>query len=284
MWFFKHVDDADCLGTYQNSDVLIYGIGFKDKINIKIFNETDLVFKDEKTSENYVAISYWHVPKDITPGYYTLSIIGYDSNNNFIEHNIVFYICKEPKLSGGGIEDPFTETLKQIFLLISFIIFLFIILGIFGYSRIKRKNLLNNIIRKNIYEHINSNPGIHFRGLLTDLNLKTGALAHHIKALIRENLIKEYQDGMYRRYCLFTENLSKRLVLSNIQKKILTIIKENPGISQSNIAIMIGNSKGNVNYHIKILNVSSMIFVIKDGRISHCYLNSINKIVSANEQ
>ena len=117
-------------------------IGFKDKIKVKIFNETDLIYEDEKTSENFVAISYWHVPKDITIGYYNMTIGGYDTNNNYIEHKIIFYICEEAE-DKSGIEHPFTETLKQIFSLFPLIIILFIILGIFGYSRIKRRNLLN---------------------------------------------------------------------------------------------------------------------------------------------
>ena len=141
-WFFLNIDDEYRLGTYQNNDVLIYGIGFKDKIKVKIFNETDLIYEDEKTSENFVAISYWHVPKDITIGYYNMTIGGYDTNNNYIEHKIIFYICEEAE-DKSGIEHPFTETLKQIFSLFPLIIILFIILGIFGYSRIKRRNLLN---------------------------------------------------------------------------------------------------------------------------------------------
>jgi predicted transcriptional regulator len=272
-WFFKYIDDADQLGTEQNNDVLIYGIGFKDKINVKIFNETDLIYEDEKTSENYVAISYWHVPKDISIGYYNMTIGGYDTNNNYIEHKIIFYICEEPEVMGGIVEDPFSEILKQIFLLIPLIIILLIILGIFGYSRIKRKNLLNNIIRKRIYEHINSNPGVHFRGLLADLNLKTGTLAHHIKALIRENLIKEYQDGIYKRFSIYDKSSSSKFILPNIQDEILKVVKENPGISQIKISKLIGNSRFVVNYHTKILNHSGMIFIKKDGRTSHCYLS-----------
>jgi len=157
--------------------------------------------------------------------------------------------------------------------LIPLIITLLIILGIFGYSRIKRRNLLNNIIRKRIYEHINSNPGIHFRALLTDLNLKTGTLAHHIKTLNREKFIKEYQDGMYKRFSIYDKSFSLKFKLTNIQDEILKVIKDNPGISQINISELIGNSRFVINYHIKILNHCGMILIKKNGRTSHCYLS-----------
>ena len=138
---------------------------------------------------------------------------------------------------------------------------------------LKNDKIVNNIIRKRIYEHINSNPGIHFRALLTDLNLKTGTLAHHIRALTRENFIKEYQDGIYKRFSIYDKSSSSKFKLLNIQDEILKVIKENPGISQIKISKLIENTRFVVNYHTKILNHSGMIFIKKDGRTSHCYLS-----------
>ena len=78
-----------------------------------------------------------------------------------------------------------------------------------------------------------------YRTLPSDGNLKTGTLAHHIKALIRENLIKEYQDGMYKRFSIYDKSSSSKFKLPNIQDEILKVIKDNPGISQINISELI---------------------------------------------
>jgi len=270
-WFFKDVDDANRPGTEQNCDVLIYGIGFVGKVNVKVLNDTDLVFQDAKVSDNYVVLFNWHVPKNISVGYYHLILSGQDGDNKPIQHNIKFYIAEEPEIK-CGIERPFLESFEFLFIILPIIVIvLLIILGVAGYSRLKRRKLLNNIFRRRIDDKIKTNPGIHFRALLSDLKLKTGTLSHHITVLEREEYIKEHQDGMYRRF--YSSDLQKleNNLIPTVQQKILRTIKDNPGISQSKISKLTGNSRFVVNYHTKILNHGGMISVEKEGRTSHCF-------------
>ncbi len=270
-WFFKNVDGADRLGTGQNSEVFIYGIGFKENVKLKIFNSTNIIYEEDKISENYVTFFKWHVPTNIEIGTYNLTLEGYDVNDIYFKHEINFYIKEEPKKLGISGGESFFESYENT--LYSFIIIiLVIILVMVAYTRLKRKKLLNHIIRKRIYEHIELKPGIHFRALLNNLQLNIGTLTHHLKILEREKFIREYQDGMYRRFSLFSETPTKTINLPIIQENLLTIIKENPGITQSNISKKTGNSRSNINYHIKILNDSGMISIEKQGRISQCYL------------
>ena len=77
---------------------------------------------------------------------------------------------------------------------------------------------------------------------------------------------------MFRRFYPPGPKTDVKFFLSGIQESILSVIKENKGISQSKIAEKIGVSRKVVNYHINILNQAGLIFVESHGRESACYL------------
>jgi predicted transcriptional regulator len=62
--------------------------------------------------------------------------------------------------------------------------------------------------------------------------------------------------------------------VSEIQRLVLTKVKESPGISQKEIAKLLGLSKGVINYHVKVLFTKKMLKMEKRGRRTHCYVNS----------
>jgi len=142
------------------------------------------------------------------------------------------------------------------------------------YSKIKRENLLKHAVRKRIYDHIEQNPGKHYRAILTDLDLQIGVLSYHINRLEKAQYIKSRQDGMFRRFYISGKKTDMRFLLSEIQESILNVIRENKGISQSKIAEKIGVSRKVVNYHINILDQAGLVLVESQGRESACYLRN----------
>ena len=149
-----------------------------------------------------------------------------------------------------------------------------IIITLTMYSKIKRENLLNNAIRNRIYQHIKENPGKHYRAILKDLDLPMGVLTYHINRLEKAQYLNSRQDGMYRRFYIKGPKTDMKFFLSDVQKSILNVIKENKGISQTGIADKIGVSRKVVNYHINILRQAGFIFVETNGRESACYFVS----------
>jgi predicted transcriptional regulator len=139
------------------------------------------------------------------------------------------------------------------------------------YSKIKRENLLNNAIRNRILEYIKENPGKHYRAILKDLDLPMGVLTYHINRLEKAQYLNSRQDGMYRRFFVKGPKTEIKFFLSDIQESILSVIKENKGISQTKIADKIGVSRKVVNYHVNILNQAGIILVESNGRESACY-------------
>jgi DNA-binding MarR family transcriptional regulator len=155
------------------------------------------------------------------------------------------------------------------------IIFLILILLI--YTKLRKDQLLEHKVRAQILDHINQNPGIHYRKILNDLDLQMGVLTHHLNMLERQQYIKSLQDSMYRRFYPLHAPINKGLILSDVQERILEIIRKRPGISQAEIARNLNLAKKVVNYHIKILSDAGFVQMEIMGRVSKCYyLNGLD--------
>jgi DNA-binding MarR family transcriptional regulator len=260
-------DNDDILGTVQASKENIYGIGFSGSVNLKIFNEDTIVAEEELDSDNFLFYYEWEVPETLEIGNYTLTVEGNDFNDSYYIYQLEFYVGEVEEETGVPYE-PVEDLIRILFIPLIAIIVILLSLG--SYSRLKRRSLLQNVIRKRIYDHIKANPGNHFRAILNDLNLKMGTLTHHINVLEDNEYIKSKQDDMYRRFYVLEASTS-RAILPKVQEKLLAMIKENPGINQSKLSKLVGTSRVAVNYHIKILKNGGMITIEKEGRDSHCY-------------
>ena len=263
-WFLE--DSGVAGGSWQNDHLHIYGIGFGDSLKLTLTDENDGAFQYDLKSEDKVVYFKWTVPKDVSNGNHFVSMEGIDNTGTSGMGRIRFFVAREPQKIPG-------EETYDIRMIIGTVTIL-VLIAIFStslYTRIDRNKLLNNVTRKRIYEHIGSNPGIHFRGLLKDLDLKTGNLSYHLNVLEREEYLRSYQDGMYRRFNLYGKGQPFTISLSEIQQRIIQTITKNPGINQSNISKIIGASRIVVNYHIRILSDVGMVLIEKDGRESHCY-------------
>ncbi|UCH87952.1 MAG: winged helix-turn-helix transcriptional regulator [Thermoplasmata archaeon] len=181
---------------------------------------------------------------------------------------------------GGAGEDvsPMTEeSFKKIsslnFFLIAIIavIVINILIAAVIYTRLKSRRLLEHRTRERIYNHIQNNPGVHYRGIMNDLELSMGVLSHHLNMLERQNFVKSMQDGTYRRFYPIGHKIDTRLLLTQPQETILDAIKSNPGISQSKLAEELNMTKKTVYYNVSQLRDSGLVFVDKDGRESECF-------------
>ncbi|MGA1873893.1 MAG: VWA domain-containing protein [Thermoplasmatota archaeon] len=162
----------------------------------------------------------------------------------------------------------------SILIVLIIIVVIAVVVGviIFGYSRIRREDLLNQENRKRIYDHIMNNPGEHFRGLQRAVDLEVGVLSHHLNVLEKEQLIVSEQDGNNRRFwAAGVKHDTDKVRLSRIQENILKEIHKEPGITQSQIAKRMGVSRKVVFYHVKFLRNSGVVREEKDRRHSYYY-------------
>lgn len=142
------------------------------------------------------------------------------------------------------------------------------------YTKIRRERVLDHFIRGQIYGYILANPGEHYNAIKLALGLTNGSLAHHLKTLEREEFVKSRKFGLYRRF--YPKHMripdDGDFRLNNIQKNIVDVIDENPGISQKEIATAMNVTPPTVNYHIGILASAKMIRVVREGRRTNCFV------------
>ncbi|MEE9116233.1 MAG: winged helix-turn-helix transcriptional regulator [Thermoplasmata archaeon] len=133
------------------------------------------------------------------------------------------------------------------------------------YSRLNRREVMNHEARGMIIGFIKENPGEHFNSLKSKLDFRNGTLAHHLHILEREKVIKSVRYGKYRRFFPVGMMVSSKAYPTELEREILGMVKERPGINQMTIAKKVGRSKSTVNYHIDILRRTNKIRTEKNG-------------------
>jgi DNA-binding MarR family transcriptional regulator len=263
------VTDASSGDPIANADITVF-----------ISGTEELVAQTTSDSDGY-----YEIP-GLSEGTYTVKINaeGYiDQSQEVViegipggENAVLLDVQLNPRLGGDGGGEPETDDTPFGFIYpLFFIITVALIVSLVMYSKIKKENLLKNAQRKRIYEYITEKPGMHYRAILSDLDLPMGVLSYHLNRLEKGQYIKSRQDGMYRRFYMKSTRTDMRFFLSDIQESIFKVIKENQGISQSKIAKKINVSRKVVNYHVNILDQAGLIFVESKGRESACFVNEL---------
>jgi DNA-binding transcriptional ArsR family regulator len=141
------------------------------------------------------------------------------------------------------------------------------------YTRLKKEELLDQPTRYKIYGFIRGNPGAHFGLIKEDLELGSGQLVYHLKQLKEAKLIYSREDGIKKRF--YPANVPKpksgKPQLSELQEKILGIIKRDSGIGQKKIASSMGITRQVAGYHLLILERKGVINKRQDGRKNRYY-------------
>jgi len=121
--------------------------------------------------------------------------------------------------------------------------------------------------RERIYRFIEGSPGVHFSGILRQLELSNGVVVHHLAALEREGLVRSRKDGQYRRYYPERARIPDKQVagLSWFQMELLRSIERSLGVTPSELAALHKASKQVVNYHLRHLERLGLVRVARSG-------------------
>jgi predicted transcriptional regulator len=141
------------------------------------------------------------------------------------------------------------------------------------YSRIKKKDLLNQPIRYKIHGYVIGNPGAHFGLIKQDLKLGNGQVVYHLKRLMEADLIYSKEDGIRKRFYPkeFPESETNGHHFNHIEEKILKLVKETRGITQKKIAHSIGISRQVAGYHLSKMEEIGAIKKKLEGRHTKYY-------------
>jgi predicted transcriptional regulator len=143
------------------------------------------------------------------------------------------------------------------------------------YSRLQKDTLADDPTRQNLLRIIYAEPGANFTQLKEKLGLHNGTLAHHLHILENHKTITSHTSGRQRLFFPFGSenriNISNSLITNITQKKIINIVKGNPGITQSMISQQLKVSRQKINYHVNSLVSNSIVKIEKQGRITRLY-------------
>jgi DNA-binding MarR family transcriptional regulator len=142
------------------------------------------------------------------------------------------------------------------------------------FTRLKKRQVLDNFTRGRIEGYIMANPGAHMNAIRDAFELSNGVVAYHLKVLEREGFVNSMNDGLKRRFYPGDklEPKDHKQELSVTQNLLVSIMEKNPGVTQTELAKMAGTSPQVVNYHIRKLWRMDLITMDKDGRVVKCWV------------
>jgi predicted transcriptional regulator len=103
--------------------------------------------------------------------------------------------------------------------------------------------------------------------------------------LEKEKFIKSKNDGLYKRFYPYEMKIPKfkhpeyiEIQLSRLQESIVEIIRAKPGITQKELAGVVGASPQVVNYHIGLMASFEIIKRERVGNKTKCFVNRLYRI------
>jgi predicted transcriptional regulator len=141
------------------------------------------------------------------------------------------------------------------------------------FTRLRRDEVLNQFTRGEIFGFIKANPGVHLTAIKENLDLANGVLAYHLKVLIREEFVITRREGGYKRFYPHDMRVPrKRVHFTRLQLDMVEKLSLHPGLTQTALARMLGESKQVVNYNLRVLIAAEVVRVEKDGSSTKCYV------------
>lgn len=141
------------------------------------------------------------------------------------------------------------------------------------YMKLRKSKVLDNYDRGRVFQYIEMNPGEHYNQIKRDLSLPNGSLVHHLNVLEKADKIKSRRDGRFRRF--YTKGTQVPQTnggeLTEIQKRITDTVKDLPGITQKEMASLLGVHQSSVSYQMSRLEERGLIRTEKKGRKVHYY-------------
>ena len=142
------------------------------------------------------------------------------------------------------------------------------------YSRINKEDLDKSIRRGELIGYIRQNPGAAFTIVRKDMMMGNGQLTEHLQKLESGNFIKSRKMGA--RKCFFPKDFDLSKIPPEaghpIQKQIVNLLIDNPGLNQKELASVLGLPRKTVGYHLNSLVLNRRIRIEKRGRERRYFL------------
>jgi DNA-binding MarR family transcriptional regulator len=140
------------------------------------------------------------------------------------------------------------------------------------YARMRRDRRRDEFVRGQIYGNILSNPGTTYGVIQRTVGVGNGTLSYHLYHLESEGFVRSERDGWFRRlYPAWAPRGAGDPILSDIQRKIVEVVETEPGMSQTDIAMLMGESRQMVNYNVSRLVQAGFLRLEGWGAKTKCF-------------
>lgn len=125
--------------------------------------------------------------------------------------------------------------------------------------------------RKELFEHVEANPGIHFSQLKRDLDMETGLLQHHLRELERYGVLESEEHQGKRRVFVARElDTEEKAILAVLRyettRRILLFLLEAGPARNSEIAEAVEVTPATVSWHLSHLVEKEIVEDVVKGR------------------
>jgi predicted transcriptional regulator len=144
--------------------------------------------------------------------------------------------------------------------------------GVCGYRRISGSNALGNPLRKEIFERICTEPGIHLHEIARRTGATLSTIRYHCAILERSHMIRVMEEKGFRRFFQNGGAYSRdeldllSCLRSKTSSEILRIVMVRPEISRQEIADAIGKSGPSITWHMQRLEEKGLLSIRREGR------------------
>jgi predicted transcriptional regulator len=127
-----------------------------------------------------------------------------------------------------------------------------------------------NLTRLEIYNYIDANPGIQFRGVCAGLTLPVGLVQYHLGLLVKSGLLSFVRDGKYKRFFV-SKKFSKKqidaitMLRHKTAKRIFEVLLNKKQLSHGNLADELAISSQALTWQMKSLRNTKFVLQVNDG-------------------
>lgn len=168
----------------------------------------------------------------------------------------------------------------------------FIAAGIFALLKVlpfisgRLKTALENPKTKEIFFHIQNNPGLTIKELSDEQNINRGTLRYHLSQLFENNKITLIRKGKVSQlYHNTMSPMDKESIIASYLRRndnsrsILFSIMDNPGVTNKDLSEKFNLDKSTITDYMKNFSNDDIVEFRQDGKFKRCYVKQDARMI-----
>ncbi len=128
----------------------------------------------------------------------------------------------------------------------------------------------NNGTRTQIYNYIEGNPGVQFRGICAALSLPVGLTQYHLGVLVKAGLVSFIRDGRYKRFFLSKKFSKKEMLTISLMRhktarKIFEALLNKKQLSHGELACEVSITSQALTWQMRCLRKTEFVLQANEG-------------------